>query len=144
MKRLCLLLVMVLFGLCSAMSQVSASEDTSEKRQDVLYVCDCGDECQCNSLDTEPGNCKCGQPMKWTHVVKVEGNEALLCTCSEGCTCAIDPKDPTKCGCGKPVKRVNLEGQGIYFCNCGGSCTCNTLSKHPGDCRCGMMLKKVE
>jgi hypothetical protein len=81
--------------------------------------------------------------MKWHHVVKVEGDEALLCACAEGCTCKIDPKDASKCGCGQPLKRVSLKGTGIYFCNCGGSCFCNTVSDQPGKCRCGMDLKTV-
>ena len=116
-----------------------------EQRKDVLYTCNCGPECKCNTVSTKPGNCACGQPMKWGHVVKVEGNEALLCTCKEGCKCrGLDPKDPIKCTCGGPVKRVSLKGTGIYFCNCGGSCMCNTVSDSPGKCKCGMELKKVD
>ena len=116
-----------------------------EQRKDVLYTCNCGPECKCNTVSTKPGNCACGQPMKWGHVVKIEGNEALLCTCKEGCKCSgLDPKDPAKCACGSPVKRVSLKGTGIYFCNCGGSCTCNTVSDSPGKCKCGMELKKVD
>ncbi len=118
--------------------------NTQDVRQDVLYTCNCGPECKCNTVSTKPGNCACGQPLKWGHLVKVEGNEAILCTCGEGCKCSIDPKDTTKCVCGNPVKRVNLKGTGIYFCNCGGSCTCNTVSDKPGKCKCGMKLKKVD
>jgi hypothetical protein len=82
--------------------------------------------------------------MKWGHVLKIEGNEALVCTCEKGCKCSLDPKDPTKCGCGKPAKRINLKGTGIYFCNCGGSCSCNIVSDKPGKCKCKMDLKKVD
>jgi hypothetical protein len=111
-------------------------------RQDVLYTCNCGAECNCNTVSTQPGKCKCGVEMKWGHVLKIEGNEAILCQCGEGCKCGgLDAKDPTKCVCGMPVKRVNLEGTGVYFCNCGGSCYCNTVSDKPGKCRCGMELK---
>jgi hypothetical protein len=115
-----------------------------EPRQDVLYYCNCGPDCNCNSVSTKPGDCKCGKPMKWGHVVKIEGTDALVCTCDEGCKCSIDAKDPTKCGCGKPLKKISLKGTGIYFCNCGGSCSCNTVSDHPGKCKCGMDLKKVD
>ena len=117
---------------------------TQDLRQDVLYTCNCGPECKCNSVGTKPGNCTCGQPLKWGHVVRTEGNDAILCTCAEGCKCSIDPKDPSKCGCGNPVKKVSLKGTGIYFCNCGGSCSCNTVSDSPGKCKCGMDLKKVD
>jgi len=135
------LIVAVSVFLLSAL-MVSAKAD--EPRQDVLYFCDCGKDCNCNSVSTKPGNCKCDKPMKWGHVLKVEGNEALVCTCAEGCKCSLDPKDPTKCGCGNPVKRVNLKGTGIYFCNCGGSCMCNTVSDKPGKCKCNMDLKKAD
>jgi len=117
---------------------------TQDERHDVLYTCNCGPQCKCNSVSTAPGNCKCGSPLKWGHVIKVEGDEALLCTCKEGCKCSIDPKDPTKCGCGQPVKRVSLKGTGLYFCNCGGTCGCNTISDKPASCKCGMPLKKAE
>lgn len=115
-----------------------------ERRSDVLYSCACGPECACGSVSTEPGNCRCGKPMKWGHMLRVEGSVASLCGCEEGCRCAgLDPKDPSKCACGKPVKKVDLKGTGIYFCNCGGSCGCNTASKTLGRCRCGMDLKQA-
>ncbi len=117
---------------------------TQDDRHDVLYSCNCGAQCKCNSVSLKPGNCSCGSPLQWGHVIKVEGNEAILCTCKEGCKCAIDPKDSTKCGCGSVVKRVNLQGTGTFFCNCGGSCGCNTLSDKPASCKCGMPLKKTE
>jgi len=117
---------------------------TAEERGDILYYCDCGPDCHCNSVSTKPGNCKCNKPMKWGHVIKIEGDEAIVCTCAEGCKCSIDANDPTKCGCGNKVKRLSLKGTGIYFCNCGGSCHCNTVSDKPGKCKCGMDLKKVD
>ncbi len=136
-----LLLVAVSVFLVSAI-MVTAKAD--EPRQDVLYYCNCGADCNCNTVSTKPGNCKCGKPMKWGHVVKIDGTMASVCTCDEGCKCAIDPKDPSKCGCGKDVKKIDLKGTGIYFCNCGGSCTCNTVSDKPGKCKCNMDLKKVD
>jgi hypothetical protein len=132
-------------GNCSiTKSQAGAMNQAgvAETRHDVLYTCDCGKQCNCNSVSTKPGNCSCGKPMVWGHVVKVEGNEALLCTCAEGCKCQQDANDPSKCSCGKPLKRVSLAGTGVFFCNCGGSCTCNTVSDQAGNCRCGMPLKQ--
>lgn len=116
----------------------------AETRQDVLYTCNCGPQCACKTVSTQPGKCACGMALTWGHLLKVEGNEAILCTCKEGCHCKLDPNDPSKCGCGNPVKRVSLQGTGLYFCNCGGSCFCNTVSATPGPCKCGMMLKKVD
>ena len=116
--------------------------DVQDTRSDVLYSCACGGGCECNSVSTKAGNCRCGKPMEWGHVVKVEEDEALVCLCAEGCACKQDVTDPTKCACGKPLKRVNLAGTGMFFCNCGGSCTCNTISGEVGNCKCGMPLKQ--
>ncbi|MGK2904981.1 MAG: hypothetical protein ACSLFH_01355 [Desulfuromonadales bacterium] len=129
-------------AMAPAMAPAMASAASQGERMDVLYSCACGDGCDCNSVSKTPGNCRCGKPMAWGHVVKVEGNEALLCTCGEGCMCQQDAANPTQCGCGNPLKRVNLEGTGMFFCNCGGSCTCNTISREAGNCKCGMPLKQ--
>jgi len=107
----------------------------------VLYVCDCGDNCKCNTVSTKPGKCACGADLVPMHVLKIEKDEAVLCRCGKDCTCKIDPKDPTKCGCGKPVKRVSIKG--MYVCNCGPDCKCNTVSDKPGKCKCGGELKKL-
>jgi len=110
----------------------------------AIYWCDCGADCKCNSVATQPGKCSCGKEMAGGHVVFMEGNTALVCPCGAGCSCALDKADRTKCGCGKPIKRLNLEGTGVHFCNCGGSCGCNTLSDKPGACKCGMPLHQAK
>lgn len=127
---------------CVKSGAAIGSAAQTDARADVLYTCACGDDCNCNSMSKEPGNCKCGKSMAWGHAIRVEGDEALLCTCAESCKCSIDPNDPNKCSCGKPVKRISMKGTGMYFCNCGGSCTCNTVSDSPGECGCGMQLKQ--
>jgi len=134
----------LLFCLCMSLLSTGWSVGSSgDERHDVLYSCDCGPECQCNTVSTKPGKCACGVDLKWGHVLKIEGNDAILCQCGEGCKCGgLDAKDPTKCLCGTAVKRVSLEGTGINFCNCGGSCHCNTVSEKAGDCMCGMKLKQ--
>jgi hypothetical protein len=122
----------------------AAADKTDAARADVIYACDCGAGCTCNTLSKTPGQCSCGKPLRWHHVLKVEDTKALLCSCSEGCMCKLDPNDPGKCGCGQPVKQVDLKGSGLLFCNCGGSCTCNHLSETPGTCGCGMPLKQAK
>jgi hypothetical protein len=109
-------------------------------RHDVVYACNCGPECDCGSISTAAGSCSCGSELAAAHVVKVNGNDALLCTCADGCDCEIDAEDGTKCACGADLKTVSLEGSGIFYCNCGGSCTCNFVSTEPGKCACGMEL----
>jgi hypothetical protein len=127
-----------------AWSAFGQAPSPSGDRKDALYICACDPPCNCGSVSLEPGKCSCGNPLKWGHVVRVEGSEALVCTCGEGCRCKIDPKDATKCVCGTTLKRVSLKGTGIYFCNCMGSCSCNTLSSAPAKCMCGMDLKKAD
>lgn len=115
-----------------------ASAATEGARRDVIYSCSCG------SIYAKRGDCACGKPTKWRHVVRAEGDTLSLCTCDEGCKCSISKDDPTKCGCGKAVEKVSVKGKDIYYCNCGGSCGCNTVSDKPGECGCGMKLKKAE
>ena len=120
--------------------EASAVEAVVVARHDLIYTCGCGPECECGAVSTAAGTCGCGTELVEGHLVKVEGNVALVCACGEGCTCEINAEDETKCGCGKDVKRVNLEGKGLYYCNCGGSCKCNHISAEPGTCACGMDL----
>jgi hypothetical protein len=126
----------------AAMPAGVAVEDTvAEARHDVVYACNCGPDCTCNSISTAPGTCTCGEELVGAHVVKVvDSNVALLCMCGPDCECELDAADETKCSCGKDIKRVSLEGSGLYFCNCGGSCTCNFVADEPGTCSCGMEL----
>ncbi len=120
---------------------VEVVETAAVERNDVVYVCNCGDECDCGTVALEPGTCSCGTELKQAHLVKVEGNEGLLCTCGDDCTCAMDPQDGSKCSCGADLRRVSFDGTGLYFCNCGGgSCTCNYVAAAPGRCSCGMEL----
>jgi len=120
--------------------QAPAPEAAAEVRHDMVYTCDCGDDCDCSSVAIEPGKCACGNELKAAHVVKVEENEGLLCTCEAGCTCEINAEDETKCACGNDLKRVSFEGTGLHYCNCGGSCKCNHVSAEAGKCSCGMDL----
>jgi hypothetical protein len=139
--------VKILLFVVAAMVLLGAAVNTAnaaQERSDILYYCNCGSDCNCNSVSTHPGDCKCGKPMKEGHVLKIDGTVAYVCTCGKGCNCKIDPKDPSKCGCGQPVKKIDLKGTGIYFCGCGGGCACNTVSDKPGKCKCGMDLKKVD
>lgn len=115
---------------------------SAPKKGSILYVCNCSDNCTCNTVSKHPGKCSCGKKMVQMHVLKIEGSEAILCTCGKGCSCKMDKDDPEKCGCGKPVKRVSIKG--LYVCGCSDNCTCNTVSKKPGKCPCGVKLKKVE
>lgn len=137
-------LVALALGACCHMGQRHEKMGGRAAVGSAIYWCQCGAECKCNTVSVNPGKCRCDKEMAGGHVVRIEGNTALVCPCGPTCNCAIDPKDPTKCGCGKTLQRVNLEGTGIYFCNCKGSCGCNTLSDQPGTCKCGMPLHQAK
>lgn len=140
-----LVFIGVLITLLVCVGLSCAADKVVKKKADkgsILYVCNCGGDCKCNTVSTRPGNCKCGGKLAAMHVLKIEGDEAILCTCGKKCACKLDPADPSKCGCGQPAKRVSLKG--LYVCGCGEGCTCNTISDKPGKCKCGNTLKKVE
>lgn len=142
--RLILIGIVVAVLVCARLSSAAETKEAAKKEAasgTVLYVCNCGPDCKCNTVSVKPGNCTCGQKLVPMHVLKIEKDTAILCTCGGGCSCKINEKDPTKCGCGKPVKRVSLKG--LYVCDCGEGCSCNTISDKPGKCKCGKDLRKV-
>ncbi|MBF0318605.1 MAG: hypothetical protein HQL01_02200 [Nitrospirae bacterium] len=140
-KLLVYLSLLLTLALCSIVYAEGKKADSAPKQGSILYVCNCGPTCTCNTVLTAPGKCSCGQDTVPMHVLKIEGSEAILCSCGASCTCELDKKDATKCTCGKAVKRVSIKG--LYACSCGNSCTCNTVTDKPGKCPCGSDLKKV-
>jgi hypothetical protein len=143
--RLVIVVAMLAVAVFSGLAFAAEEKKTSEagvSEGTILYVCNCGEHCKCNTVSTKPGKCACGDDLVPMHVLKIEKDEAVLCTCGKDCHCKISETDPTKCGCGKPVKRVSLKG--LYVCNCGAGCACNTISDKPGKCKCGNELRKVE
>ncbi|MEW6429245.1 MAG: hypothetical protein AB1568_14555 [Thermodesulfobacteriota bacterium] len=135
MKAFLLLAVALLFTGCCAMQGGKMCH-----RQHTA-ACKCGENCKC------PGpECACMKTaggVEGMHVLKIEGDEALVCPCGAGCkACKLDPGNPTKCGCGMELKRVSIKG--MYRCACGPACSCNTVSDKPGTCHCGKALEKVE
>ena len=122
MKRKLILIVVLVAALAvidSGLSIAVDKEKAANNKNSVLYVCNCGPDCKCNTVSTKPGKCTCGTNLAPMHVLKIEKGGAILCTCGGECTCKINAADPTKCGCGKPVKMVSLKG--MYVCNCGPS-----------------------
>jgi hypothetical protein len=136
-----LLVLTVSAGLVlAAVAERNAKEEAAGGS--LLYVCNCGEQCKCNTVSTKPGKCSCGQDLVALRVLKIDKDNAVLCTCGKDCSCKISETDPTKCGCGKPVRMASLKG--LYVCNCGAGCSCNTISDQPGKCRCGNDLRKVD
>jgi len=135
MKRALVVLSIVAFLI--AVLGMAVAADKSK----VYYVCNCKDDCNCNSLSKEPGKCKCGQEMTAMHLLAIDKDTAILCRCGAECNCELSKDDPNKCGCGKAVKKVSLKGK--YVCQCGPDCKCNTISDKPGKCTCGKEMKQI-
>ncbi len=135
MKKALAVLSIIMFLIVSVASVIAADKSK------VYYVCNCKDDCKCNSISKEPGKCKCGAEMTAMHLLAIEKDNAVFCRCGAECTCERSKDDPSKCGCGKPVKIVNLKGK--YVCACGADCQCGAISDKPGKCGCGKEMKQI-
>ena len=107
----------------------------------VYYVCNCADDCKCNTISKEPGKCTCGKELAAMHLLAIEKDQAAFCRCGAECSCERSSTDPSKCGCGKSVKMVSIKGK--YTCACGAGCQCGAISDKPGKCGCGKEMQKV-
>jgi len=134
-------LLIVLLLAAAVWTGSTLAGETAKTKGTTLFVCNCGPDCKCGTVKTEPGKCGCGHALAGMHVLKIDQGEALLCTCGESCECKLSEADPSKCGCGKPVKKVSLKG--LYACACGPACTCTAISGQPGKCGCGKDLVQV-
>ena len=129
------MIAVVLF--MTAMAVLGAAQEKSK----VYYVCNCKDDCQCNTIAKAPGKCPCGEELVAMHLLAIENGKAVFCRCGADCTCERSKDDPEKCACGKPVKYVSLKGK--YVCACGEACKCGAISDKPGKCACGTEMKQV-
>ena len=93
------------------------------KKGDSVYVCGCGEGCDCMTLSRKSGKCSCNKQLVKTVVDKVEGDKIFV---------KVKGKVQTF-----PTKAK-------YACACGEGCTCGTVSQKPGKCSCGSEMKKVE
>jgi hypothetical protein len=93
------------------------------KAGDEVYACNCGENCPCQMMARQAGNCTCGQPMAMAKVKSVGEGTAVL---------EIGGKERT-------FKTV-----GKYMCGCGPACKCGTISQSPGKCPCGKDMVEVK
>ena len=135
MKKVLIALFVVTFLIVTIGLLVAADKSK------VYYVCNCKDDCKCNTISKEPGKCTCGTELVAMHVLSIEKDTAVFCRCGADCTCELSKTDPSKCGCGKPVKIVSLKGK--YACACGSDCNCGSISDNPGKCGCGKEMKQI-
>jgi len=134
--RKSLIVLLVLAVVAVAVGLVIAADKSK-----VYYVCNCKDDCKCNTMAKEPGKCKCGNDLVAMHLLAIDKDNAVLCRCGADCNCERSKDDPSKCSCGKAVKMVSLKGK--YVCACGESCNCGAISDKPGKCGCGKEMKQI-
>jgi hypothetical protein len=124
MKRLFVMVfVMVLTLGFTGLSWGAEPVKQELKAGDEIYVCNCGEKCECGSMSRKGAKCSCGKEMVKVAVTRVEGGMAFY---------KLDEKE-------RSVKTA-----GKYACACGPGCKCGMISQKPGKCGCGVEMKKVE
>ncbi len=125
MKRSILLLVAVL-TLAMVAAAFAANPKPVFRLGDMVYACNCGADCPCQTISKKEGKCTCGkEPMVKAKVTGVEPGQVMLK--AEGWE-----KD-------RPFSTVAK-----YVCDCGPKCDCDTISQKPGQCPCGKAMKAVK
>ena len=128
MKKSILLVVSCLFVL-AAVSMAFAGKGKGPsgkfdvKAGDVIYVCGCGEGCDCGSLGKKEGTCGCGKELVKTTATKVENGKVFY---------QLDGKE------------LSAPLQGKYACGCGKGCNCGTVGQKQGKCGCGQDMAKVK
>jgi hypothetical protein len=108
MKKVIIVFIMLL-GLITYFSLTAGAADNEIKKGDMVSVCKAGKDCgKFETATKDLKNCKCGAETEMFHVLKVEGDVAVLCQCGGGCKCELSPKNPYQCSCGSPVKVVRI------------------------------------
>jgi hypothetical protein len=122
-KKVLFLAMSAVVGLF-AFHAVSSADTTGRmdvKAGDEIYVCACGEMCDCDTMSMKPGQCSCGKDMIKTRVTKLD--ESMIYVESQ---------------------KTGLKRLGKYACACGAGCDCNTISQKPGSCSCGKPMKEVK
>jgi hypothetical protein len=102
----------------------AASKSThAYKVGEQVYVCGCGEGCDCYTISRKEGKCTCDKDLVKAKVTKVS---------SKVVTVKADDWEKTR----------DFKALGGYKCACGKDCKCDTISQKPGKCVCGVGMKK--
>lgn len=102
---------LILCGLTSWATEGAAMKggDAEIKKGDFVIACNSGKECgKFQTAVKDAKDCKCGAETDKLHVLKVEGEVAVVCPCGGGCACELNANNPYLCGCGSPVKVLRI------------------------------------
>jgi len=125
MKKGLMMLVALLFSLSLAGLCAAAVENgkISVKAGDTVYVCGCGEKCDCMTIGKKAGKCACNKEMMKVTVTRVDDGKAYY---------------------QEDGKERSVATTGKYACGCGPKCDCDYISQKAGKCGCGKDMKKVE
>jgi hypothetical protein len=93
------------------------------KQGDAVFVCGCGEACDCKTMSRKEGKCTCNKPLVKGEITSMEGDKAMV-----------------KLAGGE----LPFTTKAKFTCDCGEACKCGTISQKPGKCTCGKEMKKVE
>jgi hypothetical protein len=125
MKRLLCLGVLMAFSQVLVSVAFPDAPKLTLKVGDAVYVCNCGEACDCLTMSRKEGNCVCKRPLVMAKVTKLDKDMVMVLAQ----------------GWEKPR---SFKTVGKYACACGPSCDCGTISQKPGDCACGKPMKEVK
>jgi hypothetical protein len=126
MKKSVLLVLSLLFVFAAvglAFADKGSTGKFDAKTGDTIYVCGCGDGCDCGSLAKKEGTCSCGKELVKATVNKVEKGKVFY---------TLDGKE------------LSAPTTGKYACGCGDGCDCGSISQKPGKCACDKDMVKVK
>ena len=126
MKKSVLLVLSLLFVFATVSLALAAKGPSGKfeaKDGDAIYVCSCGEGCDCGSLSLKEGKCGCGKDLVKTTVTKVEKGKVFY---------KLDGKE------------LSAPAKGKFACGCGDGCNCGSVSQKPGKCGCDKDMVKVK
>ena len=124
MKKLVVILVVVLASVMLT-AAFAANPKPAFKVGEEVYACNCGEECNCNTISKHAGKCVCGKDMVKAKVVAVEKGKVML-----------------KAESWEKPRAFSTVAK--FVCNCGEKCDCGTISQKPGKCPYGTEMKAVK
>jgi len=126
MKKLVLLITSLMF-MFGAVGMVLADKGTlglsQAKAGDEIFVCGCGEKCDCGTMANKQGKCSCKKDLVKATVTKVEDGKVFYMVKGQ---------------------ELSAPQQGKFACGCGEACKCGTISQKAGKCACNKDLIKVE
>lgn len=124
MKKVLVILTSIMFVFAAASVFAAKGTDATFKAKagETIYVCGCGEGCDCGTMSKSSGTCACGKALVEAKVTKVEKGMVHY-----------KLEDGTE---------LSAPAKGLYVCPCGKGCPCRTVSQKPGKCGCGQDLMK--